>query len=72
MPASDELDRLPQERFGLGRADLITALKTLPAIRPRTVALSEDQARLLDESGFTEDPRPTTKSPPTPLRTPLC
>ncbi|MBV8349792.1 MAG: DNA-binding protein [Mycolicibacterium sp.] len=57
MPASDELDQLLDERFGLQRADLVAALKTLPAIRPWAASLSEDEARLLDESGFTEDPQ---------------
>lgn len=57
MSAADELDQLLDERFGLDRADLIAALRTLPAIRPRAASLSEDEARLLDESGFTEDPQ---------------
>lgn len=57
MPASDELDRLLEERFGLQRADLVAALKTLPAIRPWAASLSVDEAHLLDESGFTRDPQ---------------
>jgi len=57
MSAADELDQLLEERFGLDRADLIAALRTLPAIRPWAASLSEGQARLLDESGFTEDPQ---------------
>lgn len=55
MSAADELDQLLEERFGLDRADLVAALKTLPAIRPRAASLSEYEARVLDESGFTED-----------------
>ena len=54
--ATDELDQLLDERFGLSRADMVVALKNLPAIKPGTSALSPDQARLLDESGFVEDP----------------
>jgi hypothetical protein len=53
--ATDELDQLLDERFGLRRAEMVAALKTLPAINPGTSALSQDQARLLDESGFVED-----------------
>lgn len=53
--ASDELDQLLDQRFGLRRADIVAALKTLPASKPGTAALSRDQARILDESGFVED-----------------
>ena len=52
----DELDQLLSERFNLQRADLVAALKTLPAIKPGAAALTEDEARLLDEAGFIEDP----------------
>jgi hypothetical protein len=52
----DELDQLLSERFNLQRADLVAALKTLPAIKPGAAALTEDEARLLDEAGFVEDP----------------
>jgi hypothetical protein len=54
--AVDELDQLLSERFNLQRADLLAALKTLPAIKPGAAALTEGQARLLDEAGFVEDP----------------
>jgi hypothetical protein len=53
---TDELDQLLQDRFNLRRSDLITALKTLPAHRPWAATLTTDEARLLDEAGFTEDP----------------
>lgn len=53
---NDELDRLLSQRFNFQRADLVAALKTLPAIKPGAAALTEDEARLLDEAGFTEDP----------------
>ncbi len=52
----DDLDQLLSERFNLQRADLLAALKTLPAIKPGAAALTEDEARLLDEAGFVEDP----------------
>lgn len=52
----DELDQLLRDRFDLDRADLIAALKTLPAHRPWAAALTVSEARLLDEAGLTEDP----------------
>jgi hypothetical protein len=52
----DELDQLLSERFNLQRADLLAALKTLPAIKPGAAVLTEEEARLLDEAGFVEDP----------------
>jgi hypothetical protein len=52
----DELDQLLAQRFNLQRSDLLAALKTLPAIKPGAAALTEDEARLLDEAGFVEDP----------------
>jgi hypothetical protein len=52
----DELDQLLSERFNLQRADLLAALKTLPAIKPGAAALTEEEARLLDAAGFVEDP----------------
>ena len=53
----DELERLLADRLGLNRADLITALKLLPAHRPGAAALTVDQARLLDSAGLGEDPQ---------------
>ena len=53
----DELERLLVDRLGLNRADLITALKLLPAHRPGAAALTVDQARLLDVAGLDEDPQ---------------
>ena len=41
----DELDQLLSERFNLQRADLLAALKTLPAIKPGAAVLTEDEAR---------------------------
>lgn len=55
MPV-DELDQLLSERFNLAREDLVAALKTLPAIKPGAAALTGEEARLLDEAGFIEDP----------------
>jgi hypothetical protein len=54
---NDELDELLMDRFNLVRADLVAALKTLPAQRPGAAALSEEEAHLLDSAGFTEEPR---------------
>lgn len=53
----DELEGLLADRLGLTRADLITALKLLPAHRPGAAALPVDQARLLDSAGLAEDPQ---------------
>ena len=53
---ADELDELLFDKFRLRRADMLAALRTMPAIRPWAAELSESEARLLDESGFTEDP----------------
>jgi hypothetical protein len=53
---TDELDQLLMDRFNLGRADLIAALKTLPAQRPWAATLTEEEAELLDRAGFAEDP----------------
>ena len=50
---TDELDQLLLDRFNLRRSDLIAALKTLPAHRPWAVTLTTDEARLLDDAGFT-------------------
>jgi len=52
---TDELDQLLLDRFNLRRSDLIAALKTLPAQRPWAATLTTDEARLLDDAGFTDD-----------------
>lgn len=52
----DELDQLLKDRFNLSRADLITALRTLPAHRPWAASLTAHEAQLFDAVGFTEDP----------------
>lgn len=54
--AVDELDQLLSERFNLERDDLLAALRMLPAIKPGAAALTEDEARLLDQAGFVADP----------------
>lgn len=56
MTTADELDELLYEKYGLRSTDMLAALKSMPAIRPRTAQLSAAEARLLDESGLTEDP----------------
>jgi hypothetical protein len=53
---TDELDQLLMDRFNLDRADLIAALKALPAQRPWAATLTEEEANLLDNAGFAEDP----------------
>lgn len=53
---ADELDVLLYQKFRLRREDMLAALKTLPAIRPWAAELSPDEARLLDDAGFTENP----------------
>ena len=53
---ADELDELLYEKYGLRRQDMLAALRRMPAIRPWATELSADEARLLDPSGFTEDP----------------
>jgi hypothetical protein len=52
----DELDELLFQKYGLRREDMLAALRTMPAIPPWAAELSADEARLLDASGFTEDP----------------
>jgi nuclear transport factor 2 (NTF2) superfamily protein len=53
---ADELDVLLYQKFRLRREDMLAALKALPAISPWAAELSPDEARLLDDAGFTEDP----------------
>ncbi len=55
MPTNDDLDLLLHDRFEITTADFVAALQALPAMRPWAAALSEDEARLLDDADFTED-----------------
>jgi hypothetical protein len=57
MSTGSELERLLQDRFEISRADFLAALKTLPAVRPWATALTADEARLLDDADFREDPQ---------------
>ncbi|CAN3132245.1 hypothetical protein ACNUDN_30415 [Mycobacterium sp. smrl_JER01] len=50
-----ELDQLLHDRFDIGTADFVAALKALPALRPWAASLTEEEARLLDDAGFAED-----------------
>jgi hypothetical protein len=59
---ADELDQLLLDRFNLRRADLISALKTLPAHRPWAATLTAEEARLFDEAGFIDLCRPRHRS----------
>lgn len=56
MKARYELDQLLKDRFDITSADFIAALKALPAVRPWAATLSDDEARLLDDVDFREDP----------------
>lgn len=51
----NELDQLLSQRFDFDQSDMVAALKSLPAIKPGGAALTEEEARLLDEAGFTDD-----------------
>jgi hypothetical protein len=53
---AEELDQLLRDRFDMRLPDLIAALKTLPAHRPWAATLTAQEARLLDDAGFVEDP----------------
>jgi hypothetical protein len=53
---ADELDQLLMDRFNLVRADLIAALKAMPAQRQWAATLTAGEAELLDSAGFAEDP----------------
>ncbi len=56
MTAINELDQLLHERFDISRDDFVAALRTLPSVRPWATALTEEEARLLDDADFGEDP----------------
>jgi hypothetical protein len=58
----DELDELLRDRFDLSRADVVAALKRLPPLRPGATTLTADQAQLLDDVGFTENPQAYTEA----------
>jgi hypothetical protein len=55
MPA-DELDVLLRDRFNLSRADLVSALKMLPAYQLGAASLTPGEAGQLDAVGFIDDP----------------
>ncbi|OLT97310.1 helix-turn-helix domain-containing protein [Mycobacterium syngnathidarum] len=55
MQPNAELEQLLQERFDITTPQFVAALKSFPTLRPWAAALSEDEARLLDEAGFAED-----------------
>ncbi len=55
MPAHPELEQLLLDRFEITTTDFVAALKGLPALRPWATALTENEARLLDEANFPED-----------------
>jgi hypothetical protein len=53
---ADEFDDLLESKFGLRRDDMLAALRTMPSIRPWATQLTDKEAQLLDQAGFTEDP----------------
>ncbi|CDO30886.1 helix-turn-helix domain-containing protein [Mycolicibacterium porcinum] len=55
MPANPELDQRLQDRFEITTAQLVAALKLLPAVRPWSASLTEDDATILDGHDFPED-----------------
>ncbi|SPM33772.1 hypothetical protein MRAB57_1576 [Mycobacterium rhizamassiliense] len=54
--SADELDALLRDRFDLSRAEIISALKTLPTRDHGSASLTRDAARLLDSVGFVSAP----------------
>ena len=56
MTATNELDQLLHERFDISSDDFVAALKTLPSVRPWATTLTQEEARLLDDADFGEDP----------------
>lgn len=59
--AADELDVLLQGRLGVSRADVIAALKILPARQTSAGSIGAEEARLLDAAGFVEDPESSAR-----------
>ncbi len=55
MRANTELDQLLQDRFDITTSDFVAALRSLPALRPWTASLTDEEAQLLDHADFTED-----------------
>jgi hypothetical protein len=55
---ADNFDELLEDKFGLQRADMVAAMELMPPIRPYTAGLTDHDARLLDEAGFTAEPAP--------------
>ncbi|MBD0323560.1 MAG: hypothetical protein ICV72_09270 [Aldersonia sp.] len=56
MRTSNELNELLEDRFHISTADFVAVLKRLPAVPPWAATLSEDEARLLDDAEFREEP----------------
>lgn len=53
---ADELELLLRDRLDLSRADVVAALRLLPARRPLAGSISADDAHLLDTVGLVGDP----------------
>jgi hypothetical protein len=50
-----ELDQLLHDRFGISHEDFVSALRSLPSVRPWATALTEAGAQLLDDADFGDD-----------------
>jgi hypothetical protein len=55
MTVNSELDQLLRDRFDISTSDFVAALKVLPALRPWAASLTDEEARLLDDTDFTEN-----------------
>ena len=54
--SADEFDALLRDRLDLSRAEVISALKTMPARGHGSTSLPEHEARLLDRAGLVAPP----------------
>lgn len=55
MQANPDLEQLLHDRFDITTSQFVAALKVMPALRPWSASLTEDEARLLDDANFPED-----------------
>lgn len=55
MQANLDLEQLLHDRFDITTSQFVAALKVMPALRPWSASLTEDEARLLDDANFPED-----------------
>ena len=55
MQANPDLEQLLHDRFDITTSQFVAALKVMPALRPWSASLTEDEARLLDDANFPEN-----------------